>query len=96
MDYTEDLAGQLEEKASLQQQQQQQQQRQQAKGKKAKGGGKEGGGGGGGPKREKDISRALSRLLRHQAVNAGIHLDKEGYAPLDKVVSAFLLCSYER
>lgn len=47
-----------------------------------------GGAGGGGPqKREKDISRALSRLLRHQALNAGIKLDKEGYAPLDKVVS---------
>lgn len=92
MDDTEGLAGQLEEKALLQQQQQ----KQQVKGKKAKEGGKEGGGGGGGQKREKDISRALSRLLRHQAVNAGIHLDKEGYAPLDKVVSAFFLCSCER
>lgn len=43
-------------------------------------------------KREKDLSRALSRLLRHQALNAGIPLDKEGYAPLEKVVSE-LSCS---
>ncbi|PSR94253.1 KptA family-domain-containing protein [Coniella lustricola] len=59
------------------------------KGSKAgKGQGGERGGGGGdqGAKREKDISRALSRLLRHQALNAGIKLDKEGYAPLDKVL----------
>lgn len=75
---TEDLAEQFEEQASLQ-----------AKGKKAKGGG--GGGAGGAAKREKDISRGLSRLLRHQALNAGIELDKEGYAPLDKVVSIPLL-----
>lgn len=78
-----DLAEQLEEQASLQ--------GQQAKGKKARGGhsGARGGGesAGGGQKRQKDISRALSRLLRHQALNAGIKLDKEGYAPLDKVVS---------
>ncbi|KAK0623526.1 KptA family-domain-containing protein, partial [Immersiella caudata] len=45
-----------------------------------------GGGGGGGKNREVDISRALSRLLRHQASNAGITLDAEGYAPLDKVL----------
>lgn len=73
---TENLAEQFEEQASLQ-----------AKGKKAKGGGGGGGAAGGAAKREKDISRALSRLLRHQALNAGIKLDKEGYAPLDKVVS---------
>lgn len=55
------------------------------------GGGKRGGGKSGGAgaaaDREKQISRALSRLLRHQALNAGIVLDKEGYAPLEKVVS---------
>ncbi|KAI1375046.1 hypothetical protein F4677DRAFT_424468 [Hypoxylon crocopeplum] len=32
------------------------------------------------------ISKALSTLLRHQAENAGIRLDVEGYAPLDKVM----------
>ncbi|KAI2472018.1 KptA family-domain-containing protein [Annulohypoxylon bovei var. microspora] len=32
------------------------------------------------------ISKALSSLLRHQAQNAGIALDAEGYAPLDKVM----------
>ncbi|KAK3494573.1 KptA family-domain-containing protein [Neurospora hispaniola] len=57
-----------------------------------------GGGGGRGPKfgghgghrkggRDVDLSRALSRLLRHQAASAGITLDAEGYAPLDKVLA---------
>lgn len=32
------------------------------------------------------ISKALSRLLRHQAENAGIKLDDAGFAPLDRVV----------
>ncbi|KAK3302064.1 KptA family-domain-containing protein [Chaetomium strumarium] len=50
----------------------------------AKGG--RGGGGGGRDKREVDLSRALSRLLRHQAANAGIQLDREGFAPLDRVL----------
>ncbi|EGX94335.1 RNA 2'-phosphotransferase [Cordyceps militaris CM01] len=36
--------------------------------------------------RSSDVSRALSRLLRHQAENAGIALDGEGYAPLDQVL----------
>lgn len=57
---------------------------------KGKGGRKGGGGGGkpadGGKQREKQVSMALSRLLRHQALNAGITLDKEGYAPLDRVL----------
>ncbi|EGO57664.1 hypothetical protein NEUTE1DRAFT_62747 [Neurospora tetrasperma FGSC 2508] len=55
-------------------------------------------GGGRGPKsgghgghrkggRDVDLSRALSRLLRHQAASAGITLDAEGYAPLDKVLA---------
>ncbi|KAM3531452.1 hypothetical protein NHJ13051_000744 [Beauveria bassiana] len=61
----------------------------QAGGKNARGGrkGRGGRGGGGGcGNRSSDVSRALSRLLRHQAENAGIKLDGEGYAPLDKVL----------
>ncbi|KAL8381436.1 hypothetical protein RB595_005619 [Gaeumannomyces hyphopodioides] len=46
-----------------------------------------GGGGGGGGAREVTVSRALSKLLRHQAENAGIKLDAEGYAPLDEVLA---------
>lgn len=66
-------------------------------GGRAAGGRKSGGGGGGRPgdggkQREKQVSMALSRLLRHQALNAGIKLDKEGYAPLDRVVSSCLIC----
>jgi 2'-phosphotransferase len=45
-----------------------------------------GGGGGGGQSREVGLSRALSSLLRHNAESAGIRLDAEGYAPLDRVV----------
>ena len=45
-----------------------------------------GGGGGRGQSRDVQVSKALSRLLRHQAENAGIKLDTEGYAPLDRVV----------
>jgi 2'-phosphotransferase len=52
---------------------------------KGRGGG--GGGRGRGRGRESDLSHALSRLLRHQAESAGITLDREGYAPLDRVVS---------
>ncbi|ESA43215.1 hypothetical protein GE21DRAFT_4240 [Neurospora crassa] len=51
---------------------------------------KSGGHGGGhrkGGGRDVDLSRALSRLLRHQAASAGITLDAEGYAPLDKVLA---------
>lgn len=51
----------------------------------SKRGGRSGGGGGGGG-RSVDISRALSRLLRHQAANAGIPLDPEGFAPLEQVL----------
>ena len=43
--------------------------------------------GGGGQGREVQVSKALSRLLRHQAANAGIQLDDEGFARLDAVVS---------
>jgi hypothetical protein len=46
-----------------------------------------GGGGGGGQGREVQVSKALSKLLRHQAANAGVQLDDEGYAALDSVVS---------
>lgn len=45
------------------------------------------GGGGGGASREVLLSKALSKLLRHQAESAGIRLDREGFAPLDRVVS---------
>lgn len=85
----DELAAQFEDKASVR-----------AAAGKTGGGRKAGGGGGGkgkpgdgGKQREKQISMALSRLLRHQALNAGIKLDKEGYAPLDRVVSitCFLL-----
>jgi uncharacterized membrane protein YgcG len=65
-------------------------------GGRGKGGGRRGGGGGGGggrDRREVDLSKALSRLLRHQADNAGVTLDKEGFACLDKVVSTFSLSS---
>lgn len=68
------------------------------KGGRNRRGGRCGGGGGGRGgegaergSRELLISKALSTLLRHQAQNAGIKLDAEGYAPLDKVVSALLL-----
>ncbi|KAI0200426.1 hypothetical protein F4808DRAFT_159624 [Astrocystis sublimbata] len=52
------------------------------------GGGRRGGGGGGGgaSNRQVQISKALSTLLRHQAQNAGIKLDAEGFAPLDRVM----------
>ncbi|KAI8947644.1 hypothetical protein F4801DRAFT_592428 [Xylaria longipes] len=45
-----------------------------------------GGGGAGGSNRQVQISKALSTLLRHQAQNAGIRLDAEGFAPLDRVM----------
>ncbi|KAF7551577.1 hypothetical protein G7Z17_g4925 [Cylindrodendrum hubeiense] len=44
-------------------------------------------GGGGGQSREVLVSKALSKLLRHQADNAKIKLDEEGYAPLDQVLA---------
>lgn len=57
-------------------------------GKKSRGGGGGGRGGrGGGQSREVLVSKALSKLLRHQAENAGIKLDVEGFAALDEVVS---------
>ncbi|KAF5134372.1 tRNA 2'-phosphotransferase 1 [Metarhizium anisopliae] len=47
--------------------------------------GRRGGRGGRPEGREVQLSKALSRLLRHQAENAGIKLDEEGFAPLDRV-----------
>lgn len=60
-----------------------------AGGKKQRGGsgGRGGRGGGSGQSREVLVSKALSKLLRHQAENAGIKLDAEGFAALDEVVS---------
>lgn len=51
-------------------------------------GGRSGGGSRGGRSegREVQVSKALSKLLRHQADNVGIKLDGEGFAPLDKVL----------
>ncbi len=54
---------------------------------KGRGGGGGRGGEGGRGRREVDLSRALSRLLRHQAGAAGVEVDREGFAGLDKVVS---------
>ncbi|XDG00708.1 hypothetical protein ABKA04_000323 [Annulohypoxylon sp. FPYF3050] len=56
---------------------------------KGRGGRDRRGGRGGGSRpqdREMQISKALSQLLRHQAENAGIRLDAEGFAPLDRVM----------
>jgi 2'-phosphotransferase len=36
--------------------------------------------------REVEISKALSKLLRHAAVEAGLELDGEGFAKVDQVV----------
>ncbi|KAI5859331.1 KptA family-domain-containing protein [Durotheca rogersii] len=55
-------------------------------GKGARGAGKKGGAPAGGRNREVLISKALSTLLRHRALIAGIRLDTEGYAPLDRVM----------
>ncbi|KAH8658656.1 KptA family-domain-containing protein [Tricladium varicosporioides] len=49
-------------------------------------GGRGGGGGGKGLDREVAVSKALSKLLRHAADDAGIKLDTEGYAKLDEVM----------
>lgn len=45
-------------------------------------GGRRGGGGG----REVMVSKALSKLLRHAAVEAGLKLDAEGFASVEQVV----------
>lgn len=60
-----------------------------AGGRKPRGGGRGGRGGGGSQSREVQVSKTLSKLLRHQAGNAGIKLDAEGFAALDEVVSDY-------
>lgn len=42
---------------------------------------------GGGQSRDVQVSKALSKLLRHDAVKAGLELDDEGYAGVGEVVS---------
>jgi 2'-phosphotransferase len=39
-----------------------------------------------GQSREVEISKALSKLLRHAAVEEGLELDGEGFARVDQVV----------
>lgn len=63
-------------------------------GRRGGGGGGGGGGGRGGGRnyfkempREQQVSRALSRLLRHSAQQEGLELGKGGYAKLTDVVS---------
>lgn len=47
----------------------------------------------GGGNREMLISKALSRLLRHAAKDAGLEMDAAGYARADLVVSFALLAT---
>jgi RNA:NAD 2'-phosphotransferase (TPT1/KptA family) len=61
-------------------------------GKRGGRGGGRGGKGGRPIGREVDVSKALSKLLRHAAEEQGIKLDDEGYAPLEQVVST--VCIY--
>ena len=56
---------------------------------KGRRGGKAGGGGGNPQNKEVQISKALSKLLRHAASDAGVKLDSEGYGRLDQVVSRY-------
>ena len=44
----------------------------------------------GGLSREVQISKGLSKLLRHAAGDAGLKLDAEGFARVDRVVSLLL------
>jgi hypothetical protein len=53
-------------------------------------GNRAGGSGGGEMNREVAVSKALSKLLRHAAVDAGLKLDPEGFARVDQVVSICL------
>jgi RNA 2'-phosphotransferase, Tpt1 / KptA family len=59
--------------------------------KRGRGGGEKGKRGGRGGGREVEVSKALSKLLRHAAESQGIKLNAEGYAPLEQVVSGFFL-----
>ncbi|KFY50641.1 hypothetical protein V496_09258, partial [Pseudogymnoascus sp. VKM F-4515 (FW-2607)] len=42
--------------------------------------------GGGGQSRDVQVSKALSKLLRHDAVKMGLELDDEGFAGVDEVL----------
>lgn len=53
-------------------------------------GNRAGGSGGREMNRDVAISKALSKLLRHAAVDVGLKLDPEGFARVDQVVSIFL------
>jgi len=55
---------------------------------KGRGGGSAGGRPGQG--RDVEISKALSKLLRHAAVEEGLELDGEGFAKVDQVVGESL------
>lgn len=61
-------------------------------GRGGRGGRRGGGGRGGGRPQDRNmlVSKALSRLLRHQAENAGVKLDEGGWAKVDEVVSRCL------
>ncbi|KFX98775.1 hypothetical protein O988_04216, partial [Pseudogymnoascus sp. VKM F-3808] len=55
-------------------------------GGRSRGGKGRSGGGGGGMSRDVQVSKALSKLLRHDAVKAGLELDDEGFASVDQVL----------
>jgi hypothetical protein len=59
-------------------------------------GNRAGGSGGGEMNREVAVSKALSKLLRHAAVDAGLKLDPEGFCRVDQVVSIHLLADPSR
>ncbi len=59
-------------------------------------GNRAGGRGGGEMNREVAISKALSKLLRHAAVDAGLKLDTEGFARVDQVVSPCFIIGFLR
>jgi 2'-phosphotransferase len=52
-----------------------------------KSGGGRKGGNRGGLSRDVQVSKALSKLLRHDAQKAGLKLDEEGFADVGEVVS---------
>ncbi|PNH38107.1 hypothetical protein VD0004_g8706 [Verticillium dahliae] len=58
-------------------------------GRGGRGGRRGGGGRGGGRPQDRNmlVSKALSRLLRHQAENAGVKLDEGGWAKVDEVLA---------
>jgi RNA:NAD 2'-phosphotransferase (TPT1/KptA family) len=52
--------------------------------------GRGGRGGGRAMPREEQLSRGLSKLLRHTAKSEGLYIFDDGYINLDHVVSAFV------